>query len=103
MEKELLRHRPLAMDGARMGEEEVGQRCSAGTGGHGRNSSSLPWGMLQRIEEEGAGGAMAGRGVEAVGHGRQRAEGMHAKEEEGWRGEKKTGRLWRLGRSEGWE
>jgi hypothetical protein len=34
--------------------------------------------------------------VEAVGHGRQRVEGMHAKEEEGWRGEKKTGRLWRL-------
>jgi hypothetical protein len=49
------------------------------------------------------GGAMAGRGellaiwssgrgvrdccaVEADGHGRQRAEGMHAKEEEGWRG-----------------
>jgi hypothetical protein len=49
------------------------------------------------------GGAMAGRwellaiwssgrgvrdcyAVEADGHGRQRAEGMHAKEEEGWRG-----------------
>jgi hypothetical protein len=27
--------------------------------------------------------------VEAVSHGRQRAEGMHAKEEDGWRGEKK--------------
>jgi hypothetical protein len=35
MEKELLRHRPLAMDGARMGEEEAGWRCGAGTGGHG--------------------------------------------------------------------
>jgi hypothetical protein len=41
--------------------------------------------------------------VEAVDHGRQRAEGMHAKEEEGWRGEKKTGRLWRLEIFERWE
>ena len=36
-----------------------------------------------------AGGVRDCCAVEADDHGRQRAEGMHAKEEEGWRGEKK--------------
>jgi hypothetical protein len=89
---------------AAMGETRA--RCHGGSfSALRKKEQGAPWLAEGRSSPFGAvaGGACDCLAVEAVSHGRQRAEGMHAKEEEGWRGEKKTGRLWRLGRSEGWE